>query len=53
MKTFKRALCIFLTVVMCLTSAPLSGFVGLELPEFSVSEWFSSKASAASEAELL
>ena len=48
-RTFKKILCTLLVVVMCLTSAPLSGFVGLELPEFSVSEWFASKASAASE----
>ena len=48
-KTMKKILCSLLVVVMCLTSAPLGGFVGLELPEFSVSEWFASKASAASE----
>ena len=48
-KIFKKILCTLLVVVMCLTSAPLGGFVGLELPEFSVSEWFASKASAASE----
>ncbi|MBQ4348677.1 MAG: leucine-rich repeat protein [Clostridia bacterium] len=43
-KMFKKILCTLLVVVMCLTSAPLQGFVGLELPEFS--EWFSGKASA-------
>ena len=49
MKITKKILCTLLVVVMCLTCAPLGGFVGLELPEFSVSEWFASKASAASE----
>lgn len=29
-KTFKKILCSLLVVVMCMTSAPLSGFVGLE-----------------------
>ncbi len=48
-KTFKKILCTLLVVVMCLTSAPLGGFVGLELPEFSASEWFSNKVSAATE----
>ncbi|MBQ1995119.1 MAG: leucine-rich repeat domain-containing protein, partial [Clostridia bacterium] len=46
MKTMKKILCALLVVVMCLTCAPMGGFVGLELPDFS--EWFSSKASAAS-----
>ena len=47
-KTFKRILVIMLVVVMTIGIAPLSGFVGLELPEFggfkkladSVSEFF-------------
>ena len=43
MKIMKKILCTVLVVVMCLTSAPLSGFVGLELPEWN---W---KASAADE----
>ncbi|MBQ7294894.1 MAG: leucine-rich repeat domain-containing protein [Clostridia bacterium] len=30
----KKILCTLLVVVMCLTSAPLSGFVGLNLPEW-------------------
>ena len=30
MKTMKKILCAILVVVMCLTSAPLSGFVGLD-----------------------
>lgn len=34
MKTTKKILCVILIVVMCLTSAPMSGFVGLELPEW-------------------
>ncbi len=46
-KTMKKILCSLLVVVMCLTSAPLQGFVGLELPDFS--EWFSSKVSATDE----
>lgn len=32
MKTLKKGLCVFLVVVMCLTSAPLNGFVGMEFP---------------------
>ena len=32
---------------MCLTAAPLDGFVGIELPDFG--EWFAGKASAADE----
>ena len=48
-KTFKKILCTLLVVVMCLTCAPLSGFVGLELPDIDFGSWFSSKASAASE----
>ena len=60
MKTFKKILCALLVVVMCLTSAPLQGFVGLEwpslpeinfgefeLPKIDFSKWFGSKASAA------
>ncbi len=60
--TMKKILCTFLVVVMCLTSAPLQGFVGMEwpsLPEINFGEfelpkldfgaWFSSKASAATE----
>ena len=33
-KTMKKILCSLLVVVLCLTSAPLSGFVGLELPKW-------------------
>ena len=60
MKTFKKILCTLLVVVMCLTSAPLQGFVGMEwlslpeinfgeieLPQIDFSKWFGSKASAA------
>ena len=43
---FKRALACLLVVVMLLTTAPLAGFVGLELPEWS--QLFDTKASAAS-----
>ena len=32
-KIFKKILCILLVVVICLTSAPLQGFVGIELPK--------------------
>ena len=34
MKNFKKILASLLVVVMVLTAAPLSGFVGLELPDF-------------------
>ena len=57
LKTAKKILCTFIIVVMCLTSAPLDGFVDIEWPvtdfgEFSLSildidSWFSSKATAA------
>lgn len=33
-KMFKKILCTLLVVVMCLTSVPLQGFVGAELPEW-------------------
>ncbi len=59
MKTFKKILCTLLVVVMCLTAAPLDGFVGIDwpklprinfgeikLPELDFSEWFSNKAQA-------
>ncbi len=46
-KTMKKILCTLLVVVMCLTSVPLSGFVGLEWPDINIGEWFGSKASAA------
>lgn len=36
MKIMKKILCTVLVVVMCLTSAPLGGFVGLELPEWNL-----------------
>lgn len=51
-KTMKKILCTFLVVIMCLTASPLQGFVGLEwtkLTEIDFGEWFSSKASAATE----
>lgn len=40
MKIWKKVLCAVIVVVLCLTSAPLGGFVGLELP------WFDGKANA-------
>ena len=56
MKTFKKILCTLLVVVICLTSAPLQGFVGLEwpslpeidfgnfeLPDIDFGSWFSSR----------
>ena len=62
MKVFKKILCTFLIVVMCLTSAPLQGFVGMqwpslpqinfgefELPKIDLSSWFGEKASATDE----
>ncbi len=48
-RTFKRILASLLTVVMLLTAAPLSGFVGLELPDFGAI--FSTKADAATSNE--
>ncbi|MBR2418060.1 MAG: leucine-rich repeat domain-containing protein, partial [Clostridia bacterium] len=36
MKIWKKVLCSLLVVVLCLTSAPLGGFVGLELPEWNL-----------------
>lgn len=59
LKKGKKILCTLLVVVMCLTAAPLDGFIGLEcpelpeidlsdvkLPEINISEWFSRKAKA-------
>jgi hypothetical protein len=49
LKTFKKILCSLLVVVMCLTSAPLQGFVGIEwpgLPEINFGELFVNKATA-------
>ena len=42
-KVLKKSISIFLIVVMCLTSAPLQGLVGLD-----VSSWFNSNAKASS-----
>lgn len=42
MKTFKKILCSLLVVVMCLTSAPMQAFTGIDLPD-----WFSNEAEAA------
>ena len=36
MKIMKKILCTVLVVVLCLTSAPLQGLVGLELPEWNL-----------------
>ncbi|MGN0485743.1 MAG: CHAP domain-containing protein [Acutalibacteraceae bacterium] len=47
MKTVKKILCTMLVVVMCLTVAPLQGFVELEWPN--LSGFFAPKASAAYE----
>ncbi len=41
-KKLRKVLSVFLVALMLLTSAPLQGFVGVDLPE-----WFSSKAQAA------
>lgn len=49
LKTFKKILCSLLVVVMCLTSAPLQGFIGIEwpgLPEINFGELFVNKATA-------
>ncbi|MGN0448715.1 MAG: leucine-rich repeat protein [Acutalibacteraceae bacterium] len=42
MKTGKKAVCVLMVVLMCLTSAPLQGLVGIDLPSL-----FTTKASAA------
>jgi hypothetical protein len=47
MRTLKRILASLMVAVMVLTAAPLSGFVGLELPDFS--GLFSTKAEAATD----
>ena len=44
-KIFKRVLTVMLTAVMLLTAAPLSGFVGLDLPN--LADLFTLKADAA------
>ena len=46
-RRFKRILSVLLVVVMLLTAAPLSGFVGLDLPN--LADLFSLKADAATE----
>ena len=46
-KLLRRAFACLLVVVMTLTAVPMSGFVGLELPEWS--QLFAAKASAASD----
>ena len=45
MKLIKRTLAVFLVMIMLVTSAPLGGFVGVQLPE--LSELFATKAAAA------
>ncbi|MDD6011354.1 MAG: leucine-rich repeat protein, partial [Oscillospiraceae bacterium] len=45
-KNLKRSLAVIMAVLVLMTSAPLAGFVGLELPEWS--QLFTAKASAAS-----
>ena len=47
MKNMKQILASLMVVVMVLTAAPLSGFVGLELPDFG--RLFSTKAEAATD----
>ena len=44
MKILKKILCTLLVVVVCLTSAPLEGVVGIEWPDFS--KLFGNKANA-------
>ena len=50
-KTLLKTLSAFLAIIVFLFSAPLSGFVGLKIPEIKLSEWnpldFSIKSSAA------
>ena len=58
-KTLKKSLAVMMVVVMTLTAAPLSGFVGMQLPEFSgvkniaksVSDFFSGLSVKAEAAE--
>lgn len=47
-KTLKRLFASLMVVVMVLTAAPLSGFVGLELPDFSAMFYLSGKAASGS-----
>ena len=47
----KRTLAIFLTIVMTIGIAPLSGFVGLKFPEIKLPEWNFPDFSLKSEAE--
>ncbi len=44
MKTFKKIVCTILVVLMLVTSAPMQGFVGLDID---LPDWFSHKAEAA------
>ena len=44
MKTLKKSLAAFLVILMLLTSAPLQGFVGIDI---NLTDWFSSEAKAA------
>lgn len=39
MKKIKKILCVFLVVLMCITSAPLSGFVGLDFSAEATTEY--------------
>ena len=41
-KVFKKSISVLMIVLMCLTMAPLQGFVGLKLPD-----WFATAAAAA------
>ena len=62
MNVFKKVICTLLVVALCLTSAPLQGFVGMEwqglpeisfgefeLPKIDFSSWFTSEAKAVEE----
>lgn len=45
MKAFKKIICTILVVLMLLTSAPMQGFVGMDI-DIDMPDWFSGKAEA-------
>lgn len=45
MKTFKKIVCTILVVLMLLTSAPMQGFVGMDI-DIDLPDWFGGKAKA-------
>lgn len=53
MKTGKKILCSFLVALMVLTSAPLGGFVGLEMPDFLMPSQLKSQRTNISQAAIV